>query len=394
VRDAAGLPLRAFPEGREAILYARPADGSSASRFRAPYVLSIETGQLRRFAPELALAPPFTVTRDGRGVIADLAANDVHRLVEISRSGDSVRTLVTLTSKPWYVSAAPDGTLFVALIENPVELLRFAAQGGVPERLASAARTTFMHPVAFADGRVLLPGLVAGRKRLLAGQPGEPLRPFVETAEPSSPPVALVGDGLVAFLAGGANGRLPTIALASSEGRVVKRFDETKGVTPLALAASRDGKALYYVDAGALYRLELAGGAPRKLRAANGVAVDPRGGLVVQLDDKDGVRLVRVPEDGGAEQPIATSADLRLSPSPIAGNAVAADGGIVVSVSSKENWFTGPALLTPDGTFRRIPVQFDGNILPSAWGGGALLGMGEGLKSELWRFKASARGPN
>ena len=182
------------------------------------------------------------------------------------------------------------------------------------------------------------------------------------------------------------------IAIASTEGRVVKRFEETRGAVPVAMAPSADGRAIYYVDTGALYRLELAGGAPRKLRAANGVAVDPRGGLVIQLDDNAGVRLVRWPEAGGADEPIATRGDFRLSPSPIAGNAVAADGTIVVSVSSKENWFQGPALLAPDGAIRRVPVQFDGNILPSAWGGGALLGMGEGLKSELWRFRPSAPG--
>jgi hypothetical protein len=387
VRDAAGLPLRAFPDGKDAIVYARSADGSA--RFRAAYLLSLETGRLRRFAPELALAPPFTVGKDGRFVIADSIANDLHRLVRVSRAGDDVKTLLTLEARPWYVSAAADGTLYVALIENPVELLRFPREGGAPERLASSARNVFMHPVAFPDARVLLPGLVSGRKRLLAAPFGEPLRPFLETAESSSPPVALVGDSL-AFLSGGAGKELPILALASPEGRIVKRFEETRGATPIALAASPDGKALYYVDAGFLYRLELAGGAPRRLRPANGVAVDPRGGLVVQLDDKDGVRLVRVPETGGAEQPITTRADLRLSPSPIAGNAVAPDGTILVSVTSKENWFAGPALLSPDGTIRRIPVQFDGSILPSAWGGGSILGMGEVLKSELWRFRPTA----
>ena len=385
VRDAAGLPFRAFPDGKEAIVYARAAAGG-ASRFRAPYVLSLATGELRRFAPDLALVPPFAVARGGRAVVADVVANDLHRLVEVSRAGDEVRTLLTLESKPWYVSAAADGTLYVALIENPVELLRFPREGGVPERLASAARNFFMHPLVLPGGRVLLPGLVSGRKRLLAAPFGEPLRPFLETAESSAPPVALVG-GDLAFVAGGAGRQLPVIALASPEGRIVKRFDETRGAAPLALAASSDGKALYYVDAGFLYRLELDGGAPMRLRAANGVAVDPRGGLVVQLDDKEGVKLVRLDESGGSERPIATSGALRISPSPIAGNAVAPDGTIVVSVTSKENWFSGPALVDPDGTITRVPVRFDGSILPSAWGGGALLGMGEVLKSELWRFR-------
>src|SRR6185369_4565763 len=131
-------------------------------------------------------------------------SNDLHRLVEVSRDGQDVKTLMTLESRPWYLSAAPDGTLYVDLIENPVEMLRFRPEGGVPERLAAVARNLFMHPVQFPDGRVLLPGLVSGKKRLLAARPGEPLRPFLETSEQTGPPVALVGPHQLAFVAGGA----------------------------------------------------------------------------------------------------------------------------------------------------------------------------------------------
>jgi DNA-binding beta-propeller fold protein YncE len=252
-----------------------------------------------------------------------------------------------------------------------------------------------MHPVQLPDGRVLLPSFISGRKRLLVGKPGESLRPFVETADQSSPPVAVIGRTHLAYLGGGTATHPPLLTLASvTDGRVATRFESTQGLAPLALTAAPDGLSLYVVEAGTISKLDIRGGALQKLRPGNGIAVDPRNGdLIAQVNDKDGVHLLRVPA-AGAEVRIPIPAETKISTSPIAGNAVAPDGRLLITVSSKENWFAGPAIVDPaTGAVTRVPVQFEGDILPSTWGeDGTILGMGTGLKSELWRFRPLVRG--
>ncbi|HEV8267318.1 MAG TPA: hypothetical protein VGR00_03760, partial [Thermoanaerobaculia bacterium] len=388
-RDSAGLAVRAFPDGREAVFYGKLAEGSDG--FRHAYLLDVASGQAKRFAPDILLNPPLAPSADGRSVLGDLVAGDLHEVIAVSREGTDVHRLLSLSSKPWYLSEARDGTLFVGLGESPVELLRFSPLGGVPERIGASARNVFMHPVAFPDGRVLLPNVVSGRRRLLAGRPGEPFRPFLDASEQSSPPVALVGAETIALMSGGGPQRPPVLTLATiADGRVVKRFEELKGLVPLALAASPDGKMLYYVDAGSLFSLDVASGASKKMRAANGIAVDPRtGDLVVQLDEANGVKLSRIPAGLGAELPIPIMGDLKLSPAPLSPFAVGPAGRIVVSVGSKDSSFAGPALLDADtGVMARVPLQFDGDVTTVSWTpDGSLLGLGAELRSELWRFK-------
>ena len=80
------------------------------------------------------------------------------------------------------------------------------------------------------------------------------------------PPAALVGENLVAFLSGGV-GQPPLITIATTaEGRIVRRLEATRGIVPQSLAASPDGKTIYYVSAGSLFAIGVEGGEPRKLR--------------------------------------------------------------------------------------------------------------------------------
>jgi hypothetical protein len=94
----------------------------------------------------------------------------------------------------------------------------------------------------------------------------------------------------------------------------------------------------------------------------------------------------------GRAQAIAVPSDIRLSQTPIAGNAVGTDGRIVVSGKSRERWYTGPVVIDPAaGTAIPVPVSYDEDILPSAWGrGGSLLGFGSEVRCDLWRFRPTA----
>ena len=395
VREAPGLGLRAFADGKTAIFFGKPAAGDSGRAPHYPYLLDLATGKLQRFAPELPISPPVTLTSDRSSVLADLVIGDLHRIAKVPRAGNDFQTLMTLPSRPWYVNAGIDGSLYVEFLDNPAELLRFSAAGGVPERLSSVGRNYFMHPIQFPDGRVLLPSLTSGRRRLLVASAGEALRPFLDSTEQSAPPAALVGKSQVVLVGGGTTASSPPVLLLASvgDGRILRRFEQTKGTGCAALSVSPDEKTIYSVEAGWISALDLATGAVRRLRQGNGVSADPTGAsLVVQLNDRTGVHLVRAPLSGGPDVPIPIPADVRLSTSPIAGNAVGKDGRIVLTILARDGVFSGPAILDPaTGSLTKVPVQYEGDILPSSWAAdGSVLGMGVGLKSDLWRFQPIA----
>ena len=397
VRESAGLGLRAFSGGREAVFFGKLA-APGGGGVRCAYILDLASGRASRFAPEVPISPPVTLSADRKNVLADVVVGDLHRIVSIPKSGVEPRTLMTVPSKPWYLNEAGDGTLYVEFLDNPVELLRFPQTGGTPDRLASVGRNFFMHPVQLPDGRVLLPSLSSGRRRLLIASPGEPLHPFFDSSEQAAPPVAAVGEKLLAFVGGGTSAKSPPVLTlaTSSDGRITKRLEATRGVTCAGLSASPDGRTLYYADGGSIWGVLVEGGAPRKLHPGNGVAASPDGlELVVQMNEKEGVRLVRVPISGGPDQPIPVSSDLRLSTTPIAGSAVGRDGRVVVSVSARDGLSAGPAILElSSGKLERVPVSFEGDVIPSTWGiNGSLLGMGVATKSDLWRFRPADAEP-
>ncbi len=306
--------------------------------------------------------------------------------------------LFPVTGKAWSLDAGPDGSLFVSTMDNPAELLRFPAAGGVPDQLVTIAGNLLMSPVQFSDGGMLIPNQVLGRRRLLVSAPDGQLRPFLDLGEQATPPAAVVGENLVAFLSGGV-GQPPLITLATvPEGRIVRRLESTRGITPQSLVASPDGRTLYYVNGGSLFAIGVEGGAPRNLRAANGVAVDSRSpspSLIVQVNEQDGVKLYRVPLEGGSQLPILFTSPLRLAPIPISGTAVGPDGRIAVTVTSPDSWFRGVALLDPaTAALERLPVLFSGDVQYPAWSrDGNLLAVGVSTRSSLWRFQAQTPDP-
>jgi hypothetical protein len=248
-----------------------------------------------------------------------------------------------------------------------------------------------MEPVELPDGRVLVPAQSSGRRKLLVAAPGDAPRSFIETTDQASPPVALVGN-LLAFIGGGFTAESPpVITLATqADGRITRRLEQTRGVVCAAIAGSADGSTVYYVDSGWVWSVPASGGPPRKLRQGNAVAVDPAGAdLIVQINDRSGIRLVRWPSAGGPERPVPFRGNLRLTASPIAGNALSSDGKLVISVSGKDLPFTSPAILdVATGEVVRVPLQYEGDVLPSSWGGGGLLvGVGADSKTDIWRFR-------
>jgi eukaryotic-like serine/threonine-protein kinase len=386
--------LRAFPDGKMAVFWGRLAEATDPAR--RVYLLDIATGRATAFAPQLPLAPPLALGADGNSVLAFVNVGDLQHAISVSRDGEQGKILFPVTARPFGLDAAAGG-LFVSTMDGPAELLRFPAAGGVPDQLVTMAGNLLTSPVPLPDGGMLIPNQVLGRRRLLVFAPDGQLRPFLDLAEQATPPAAPVGENLVAFLSGSV-GQPPTIAVASMrDGRIVRRLEASRGIAPQSLVASPDGKTLYYVNAGSLFAIGVEGGSPRKLRPANGVAVDPRGptpSLIVQVNELDGVRLFRVPLSGGSELSILFAGALRLAPVPISGAAVGPDGRIAVTVTSPDTLFRGVALLDPaTASLERLPVVFDGDVQYPAWGrDGTLYAVGVSIRSSLWRFQAQSTG--
>ena len=399
VAERGNWSLRAFPDGKTAVFWGRLAGSEDAAR--RVYLLDLATGKAAPFAPQLPLAPPLAIGADGRSVLAFVTFGDLQQAISVSRDGQQGTLLFPVTGKPWGLDAGADGGLYVSTMDAPAELLRFPANGGggVPDQLVTMAGNLLASPVELGGAGFLIPNQVLGRRRLLISAPDGQVRPFLDSSEQATPPATLVGNDRVAFLSGPV-GQPPMLTVATmGEGRIVKRFEATRGIAPQSLVASPDGKTLYYVNAGSLFSLDLDGGVPKRMRAANGVAVDPRPSdpaLIVQVNEKDGVKLLRMPLSGASELSILFASPLRIAPLPISGTAVGPDGRIAVTVTSPDSLFRGVGLLDPvHASLERLPLVFDGDVQSPSWSrDGSLLAVGLSIRSSLWRFSAQGAPAN
>jgi hypothetical protein len=359
-------------------------------RPRQLHILELATGVSHPVITQLPVAPPFAIAPDGVSFLATVAVGDLFRLISVSFDGNEAHDILTVTTRPSSVSTGPDGSFYVCLSENTLEVLRFPVSGGIPERLG-AARGALSSPATLSDGSVLLPGLVAGRRRLLLRSPSGDLRPLVDSADQTAPPIATLPGRRAVFLAGPV-GAPPGLVLASTEeGRILRRLPGTEGVAPQDLAASPDGSTVYFPDRGNLFSIAVDGIAPpKKLGAGHGIAAFPDGEeLLVQRNGMNGVDLFRVPVTGGHELRIPIQGELRLAPVPLSGRAIGPDGRVAVTVAERNSWHWGPAFLDPvTGAVERIPVVFDGDVQSPGWVDGEnLVGLGVSLRTELWRFR-------
>jgi predicted Ser/Thr protein kinase len=387
--DSSDLLFRAMPDGKEVLVWGRLAAAKDAGGRRL-HVIDVESGAARPFLPELPLLPPFLPLRDGARVLARLAAGDLHRIVAAARDGSGAQTLLSFSERPRYLAEGAGGTLYVGFSDSVAELLRVPASGGLPERLATAPASLVMTPVEFEDGRLLVPGLVAGRRQLLVtGESGD-FRPFTGLSEPTFPPVALVGAQSAAFLTG-PGGAAPLLGIVSrADGRLLKKHVLPKGAVPSSLTASRDGKTVFFADGGTIWAVDVASGAAKTLCAGHGVAGFPDADdVLVQRNAATGVQLVRVGLASRAETPVLAAGPLKLAPAPLSGGAIGSGGRILVSAVSPETWLPAPAVLDPvTGALALVPVRSSAEILTASWGnGGTILAMALGTSGEFWSFR-------
>ncbi len=388
---------RVFPDGREAVFFGRPLEGTQAADHL--YVVDLTSGRVRRIVPTVSISPPswtfpLAVTQDGGSVLFDLPAGNLHRIVAVPRDGSGqVRPIVTLTEQPLFLDIGPDGSLYVDQIDQPADLLRFAPASGALERIplpsvSVSANTQSTLALPLPDGRVLLTGRIVGRDRVMVMAPGKDPVPFIATDEETTGPLAMVGKDTFVFVTGTAPTR--TLALASvADGRITRRLTRVDAGAILGMAGSPDGTTIFYADSGTVWAVPAGDGEPRKIRGGNGVAVDPRGrDLLVSLNEPAGVRLIRMPIAGGSEQVVPLPSDLRLSPTALSSNAIGRDGRIAVRVTPIDTWFWPAVIFDPaTGRVQRVPGGDRVDMLSAGWANdGRLVTLALSVRGSLWRF--------
>ena len=388
--------LDVFPDGREVVYLGRPVD-SPAGTADHLYVLELSSGRSRRIAPDVTLefasfTFPLTLSADGRSVLFSKPAGNTHPIISVPSDGSpGMRTVLPLIHRPVGMTAGPDGSLFIDQLNQPAELFRYDPASRALERTPMAGEVTLEGASALplADGRTLLATRTLGRDRLVVMTPGRDPLPFIDTEEETSAPIAALGPASVVMFAGARPGRQLAIATVA-DGRIVNRFQQVDGNQAItAVAGSPDGKSVFYVVSGSLWMVGGVGETPRRLGAGDGVAVSPDGrSLVVMVTEAGGIRLIRRELQTGAQE-IIPLAGLRLSPWPLAANAIARDGRLAVRVISPDSWFWPAAILDPrTGRTELLPEAQSADMLMPGWDPqGKIVTIATFTQSALWRFR-------
>lgn len=384
------ISARVFPDGREAAFVGIPAGQPLVAGSQHLYLMDLESGASRRLdtaapveVPGPGFFPQLTITPDGRSILTVSRTGDLHEVIEIPRSGGKPRLLYSSVAQVWSANIGPDGSLYLDQKERVSEVVRFAVAGGTPEVLAAGS-----FGLRFADGRILQLLVLSGRNRLMVAKPGEGAIPFIDTEEQTSWPVALLSPREVVLTIGSGAERMLAVA-SSDDGRVLRRLNETRGEPIGDGACTRGGDTIYYAAGGKIWAVPAAGGKPRKVTEGDSVACDPHGAdLIVQVNDKEGVRLVRVPASGGEPKPILIHGGSPLAPLPV-GNPIDNNGRLIVTLAPPDSWHWGPGVLDPvTGELKAISLRYAGSLNHFSWEDSQHLIAGAGRdRGSLWCFR-------
>jgi sugar lactone lactonase YvrE len=386
--------VRVFPDGREAVFIGRPLAAEQAPNNL--YVVDLISHTVRRVGEAVTIPfgyyLPLAVSPDGQSILVDFPAGNLHRIVAIPRDGsEQVLPLVTLTELPLWLDVGRDGSLYVDQAERPAEILRVSPGSRVMERMPAPARTDVggaQASLPLPDGRVLVTKRILGREQLMVVAPGKDALPFLATEEDNTGPLAMIGATGVGFIVGTGSAR--RIAIASvTDGRIVRRLTRVDGGAVQGLAGSADGQTIFYAASGAVWSVAVDDGTPHRIRAGDAVAIDAtRNELVVQLNETNGVRLVRVSTSGNEERSVPLPKNVRLPVTPLSGNAVRPDGLLAIRLVPNDSWFWPAAILDlATGHLEEIRGPEPADMLSPGWdNNGRLVTLAMVMRAGLWRF--------
>jgi len=185
------------------------------------------------------------------------------------------------------------------------------------------------------------------------------------------------------------NGTNWNVAIASvSEGRVLQLLRSIPADNNLkSLACAPDGKTIYYVAAGSIWSVPVEGSDPKKLHDGDGIAPDPHGEyLLIQLNQQEGTRLVRVPLSGGPETILPTQYPLVAL--PISPHAIALDGRVALQIAPTDSWYWPAAILDPKTGKMELVSENQADMDAPGWDEqGRVVVAAQFMRSSLWRFR-------
>jgi WD40 repeat protein len=302
------------------------------------------------------------------------------------------RTLYTVTSDVWNLEEGPDGNVYLNMIDRPADVVLLSLDGSPAERVGGFSRVH--RPALLAvlpDGRAVVPAGGWGNVRLMAVARGKDPVPLVNTAEETASPLAVVGTREIAFVIGPEPRQVIAIADVAS-GRVMRRLVPNKGAV-LSLAASPDGKTIFFAASGRIWSIPATGGEAKALRPGDSVVVEPNGhDLIVKMNESSRGRLFRVPLDGSAEREIVLDGSNRLVPVwPLTPGAIHPDGRMLVSLLPVHSWFNPIGVLDlASGRIKRTLDDTQNDFHTMSWtADGKIMTLKTGLHAALWKFSAA-----
>ncbi len=360
------------------------------------YTLDLASEKSVRLAPEVFIPIPagfaLAESGDGESALFTLLSGEVREIVSVPLDGSKgVRTMLPLPTITSFLDVGKDGSVYLDQWERPNEVVRYSPADGKLEHIGEAA---YSQAFALPDGRIVYPAQTGGRSRLVVSSPGKEPAPLVETQEETWAPATPAGPNQVAFLVGERSNR--GIAVASDvDGRILRRFNGAKGGEITSMAAFADGKTIYYTLSGSVWAISAADGQPQKIGPGDSVTVDPlRRELIVRLDEREQIRLVRRPVDGGPDMPIRVTGDIQLVAGdvPLGPRAAGRDGRILVQCIAGSSWFWPTGVLDPaNGRVQILNIGYPVDMPSSSWTqDGKVVGVAMPLRSRLWKFKQAA----
>ncbi len=381
---------RAAPGAREVFTYASPI---GAAKRLALYAIDIATNAVRQasFGTEIRREPQaWTVTRDGKWLLAAFFSGSITQVMQIPSSGNAAgRVLFTTTSPVWYLEAGKGQSVFVNTVERPKEVLRLAAGSAAAERMTTIPVEGADQVLALPDGRAVALSTAGGRARLIALEERKNPVPLVNTQEATSPPMTLAGPGRIAFMIGPPP---HTIAIAdTTTGLINHRIAPGKGDIG-GISASADGGTIYFCAGGTVWSVVSSGGEARAVCPGAYAVVDRSDrGLIVVRGQSSHIRMFHVPLDGGAEREIPLD---RSTPvygehaGTFSSGSLDARGRLLVSLSPFDSWFNSLGILdTESGRIARVPVDRMSDHHSGVWtGDGSILFTETRMRALVWKF--------
>ena len=185
------VTIRAFPDGHRALV-SGTAMGDKSDGGLHLFVLDLDASKLHALDADFGdlLAggevPAGAVTPDGKSVVFGSTRGALTRLMSIPVDDHAPgHLLFNLTGYLESVSFGPDGALYLDEAERPLDIVRFAPEGGRVERIASVPKPQGDYFGALSDGRAVWVEYAEGTSRLMIGAAGKspspssiPLRKF------------------------------------------------------------------------------------------------------------------------------------------------------------------------------------------------------------------------